>query len=310
MESYVKKCYAFHQTGWLVMYFPSSKYEISQMATIFASGILIFPTVLLNLFATITILKCPQLKNKLCYFLILIQSVVDLGVGLFGIPLTIYYLVTPFVAFQNCAFSLGALKLCVLPSAVSIFTSCAITFERYIGVLHPYKYKTLLTKKRIKTFIFFGVVVSITVVVLSFFFAGVIATFFEFTLPFLIISTGFVYTRIYLVVRRLHRSEARPAPYPNDENRTRKKLFLREIKYAKSCFHVIVCFILSFIPPMMYSVFLKLFGPGQNFNVYFSWMLMITSLYPCVNSVMFFWSKTILRKEAIKILKACCHLPR
>ena len=151
------------------MYFPSSEYELSQMATIFASGILIFPTVLLNLFATITILKSPQLKNKLCYFLIHIQSVVDLGVGLFGIPLTIYYLVTPFVAFQNCAFSLGALKLCVLPSAVSIFTSCAITFERYIGVLHPYKYTTLLTKKRIKTFIFFGVVVSIIVVLLSFF---------------------------------------------------------------------------------------------------------------------------------------------
>lgn len=191
--------------------------------------------------ATATLLRSPQLKNKLCYFLILIQSVVDLGVGCLGMPLTIYYLVTPFMAFQNCTVSNGILKVGFLHTSVSIFTSCATTFERYIGVLHPYKYTTLLTKKRIKTFIFFGVVVSITVVVLSFFFAGVITTFFEFTLPFLIISTGFVYTRIYLVVRRLHRSEARPAPYPNDENRARKKLFLREIEYVKSSF-LVFCF--------------------------------------------------------------------
>ena len=254
--------------------------------------------------ATATLLRSPQLKNKLCYFLILIQSVVDLGVGCLGMPLTIYYLVTPFMAFQNCTVSNGILKVGFLHTSVSIFTSCATTFERYIGVLHPYKYGTLLTKKRIKTFLLFGVVVSTIVVVLSFFLARIIPSLVRVLFPCLIIFTGFVYTRIYLVARRLHRSEARPAPYPNDKNRTRKKLFLREINYAKSCF------VFSFIPALMYFVFLKLLGPGLDFNVYFSWTLVTTSLYSCFNSIVFFLWKALLRKEAVKILKACCLLPR
>jgi hypothetical protein len=147
-------------------------------------------------------------------------------------------------------------------------------------------------------------------VVLSFFLAGIVGTFLQLILPFFIIFTAFVYTRIYLVVRRLHRSEARPTPYPKNENQTRKKLFLRQIKYAKSCFLVVVCFVVSFMPPLMYSVFLKLFGPGLDFNIYLSWMLMMGNLYPCVNSIIFFWSKSLLRKEAFKILKACCHSPK
>ena len=291
MDDYVKKCHVFQNTHLLVTDLPSSKYEFIQIAIIFAMSILIFLTVLLNLVATVTILKSHQLKNKLCYFLILIQSAVDLGIGSLGMPLIIYYLVTPFVAIQNCAASIGALKLSVLPTTVSIFTSCAMSFERYIGILHPYKYASLLSKKRIKTYLVFGVVVSITVVVLSFFFAGIVGTFLQLILPFFIIFTAFVYTRIYLVVRRLHRSEARPTPYPKDENQTRKKLFLRQIKYAKSCFLVVVCFVVSFMPPLMYSVFLKLFGPGLDFNIYLSWMLMMGNLYPCLNSIIFFGQK-------------------
>jgi hypothetical protein len=148
----------FQTICWSVTDFPSSKNAFSQIAAIVAMSILIFLTVLLNLVATVTILKSHQLKNKLCYYLILIQSVVDLGIGSLGKPLIIYHLVTPSVAFQHCAVSIGALKVGFLLTSVSIFTSCAIAFERDIGVLHPYKYGTLLTKTRIKIYLLFGVV--------------------------------------------------------------------------------------------------------------------------------------------------------
>jgi hypothetical protein len=61
---------------------------------------------------------------------------------------------------------------------------------------------------------------------------------------------AFVYTRIYLVVRKLAQSQNKSHGAVSKGNLTRMKLFLREIKQAKSCFIVVICFcVLGFLPP-------------------------------------------------------------
>ena len=44
-------------------------------------SILIIPTIFLNGVSVLTIMKCSQLKEKIAYFLIMVQSLADLAVG-------------------------------------------------------------------------------------------------------------------------------------------------------------------------------------------------------------------------------------
>ena len=57
---------------------PSEKYVINQAFVSGMFGILFFPTVLLNGIPIIAIWRCPQLKEKVCNFVIVIQSSIDL----------------------------------------------------------------------------------------------------------------------------------------------------------------------------------------------------------------------------------------
>ena len=62
----------------------------------------------LNGLAVVTIFKSSQLNSKPCYFIVLFQSMFDLGVGVFRIPLFIYYLANSIGGIFNCfAASLG-----------------------------------------------------------------------------------------------------------------------------------------------------------------------------------------------------------
>jgi hypothetical protein len=71
---------------------------------------------------------------------------------------------------------------------------------------------------------------------------------------------AFVYTRIYLVVRKLAQSQNKPHDAASEENLTRMKLFLREIKQAKSCFIVVICFcVLGFLPTTIAVPFIQSF---------------------------------------------------
>ena len=60
--------------------------ENTQTLFIVASGVLIIPTILLNGIFVLKIWKSSHLKAKLCYFLVLIHSVVDLAVGAASVP--------------------------------------------------------------------------------------------------------------------------------------------------------------------------------------------------------------------------------
>ena len=114
--------------------------------------------------------------------------------------------------------------------------------------------------------------------------------------------TGFVYVRIYLVIRRLVNSETRPACESN--RRPRRRRILRESRHARSFCLVVVCFTLFLLPFTFLNVF---FTVGSlEYMLRLNWSLISMILNSTVNSVIFFWAKTLLRKEALKILKSLC----
>jgi pheromone shutdown protein TraB len=125
------------------------------------------------------------------------------------------------------------------------------------------------------------------------------------TVTLFFIFAAFVYTRIYLVVIKMvdsqNNTQSVAAP---EENITRKKRFLQEIKQAKSCFLVVMCyFILCFLPV---TLALTVVIRGNQFQVqtFYAWTTTLSMLNCSANSLIFFWTKTMLRREAVKMLKS------
>ncbi len=267
--------------------------------------LLMFCTIFLNLLSVVTIRKSSQLKNKLCYFVILVQSAVDFGVGVLSITSFIAFLAIPLLGIRNCD-AIGVLFLLkFLPVSLSTVTLSAMTAERYIGVLHPYSYQTSVTKRRISIYV--AVVISFCL------FDSTGLIFFSPTLFGYILSLVrgicflfmvYAYTRIFFVVKKLDRSARRP----NDgekQDQSRRRRLLREIKHAKSCFIVVICFGICSMPMTLTSI-LALQGRIE-LGVYVCWLVTLLMLNSSGNSVLFFWTKTLLRTEAWNTLKSLCR---
>lgn len=275
---------------------PSENWFIVYIIALVFNGILIIPTILLNGVSIITILKSSQLNCKPCYFIILLQSVVDLTVGVFDIPLFLAFMVGKIGQHSNCAVLIIGYTTTVLMVIISTIVQSTMTLERYIAVLHPFAYKKIVTKKRILMCVFFASLLFFSVVILSqlFRFLVIAWTIAQSTVFFLFVA--FAYARIFLVVKKLARIQSKA-------NLTKTMMFLQDIRHAKSCFVQVVSFyvVLHYIPVMLIAIFKNVDSLKEfNYEIYASLCLLNSS----VNSVIFFWTKTMLRKEAAKFLKS------
>ena len=303
IENFLTTCNFLNKKVDVVSSFKSRKYEINRISNIVFLAVLIIPTVLLNAVAVITIWKTSQLRKKPCYFVILLQSSVDLGVGCVALPISFVALLAPFATnIDVCAAVTIVRTTSMLLTGLSIVTLSALTVERYIGVLHPYSYKTLVTKRRIVVFVL--VLISLLIIVVltlsqyvttkTHIGSGFFAIFLIFTL--------FSYIRIYLVIRRLSRSQVIPHEDGSERSKKRRRA-LGELKNAISSFMVVIFFFILLVPYVLIPILLPM--GKMNLNAYIWWCLTLTHLNSGVNSVMFFWRSKVLRKQAVKILKRC-----
>ena len=118
------------------------------------STILILPTTLLNGISVFTIMKCPQLKEKLAYFLIMAQSLADLAVGCVGLPSMSYICFSQESAY--CFQKQFMVRLMILPFLLSLITLTVMSIERYISIVHPTKHRNMVTKRKITIFLVGG----------------------------------------------------------------------------------------------------------------------------------------------------------
>ena len=110
------------------------------------------------------------------------------------------------------------------------------------------------------------------------------------------------YTRIFLVVKKLTRFQNKKS-WPRLRSALDKTmLFFQDIKHAESCFVVVLCYVVLHYMPVMVMIFFE-----HAMRVY----VIIPEIYvtlcllnSSINSVIFFWTKTMLRKDAVKFLKS------
>ena len=270
------------------------------------NGILIIPTILLNVIAILTISKSSSLKEKPCYFTILVQSVIDLGVGIITIPLFLVCFASAMGEYSNCIVVIFAEKIGFLMIDISAATLLIITLERYIAILHPFGYKMLITKRRILICTLACSLVQLSGKVLSLNFPTLLRPWLLGQSTFFFLFIAFAYTRIFLVVKNLAHSEKTSVGDASAErDLTRKKLYIQDIKLAKSCFIVVLCYVVLYYLPLVLVI--TIVDKDESHKIKFhplqSWVMSLGVLNSSVNSTIFFWTKMILRREAIKMLK-------
>jgi hypothetical protein len=102
--------------------------------------ILIIPTILLNGVSVVTIMKCPQLKEKIAYFLIMVHLLADLAVGFVTLPLFSYVCITRTFGTVDCFRQHLILNIMNIPFSISLTILAAMTVDRYMSILHPLKH--------------------------------------------------------------------------------------------------------------------------------------------------------------------------
>ena len=120
---------------------------------------------------------------------------------------------------------------------------------------------------------------------------------------FAFLFNAFTYTKIYLVVRKMARSRNQPQDSGSDGKFERLKLFLQNVKQAKSSFTVVICFYtFVFLPSTIATLFYDCFDKFEALAIL---VLIYAIVYSnsCVNSVILFWSHLLLKKDARKMLK-------
>ena len=301
-EEVEMSCKHFGELQFVVPKLHSEKFLINHILVITFNVILIIPTVLLNAIAIITISKSSQLKSKPCYFIIPLQSVIDLLVGVLGIPLFIVYLSSAVGGNKNCFAASFAFRSTTLPIGMSIITLAAMTLERHIAVLYPYSYNTKITKKRLLICVGSGVFLAISLINLAFINIRVYG-FCAAALEMLIfIFTAYSSIKIYSVVKKLSRSPNNPHDVNAEGNITRMKVILQEIKHAKSTFLAVICFGLLCFLPIAIAVSFENKVDILKWEAMKDWVITLGLLNSSVNSVIFFWTKKMLRNEAYKTL--------
>ena len=176
----------------------------------------------------------------------------------------------------------------------------ALSFERYMGVVHPFIHRPKVTKRKIIIFLCSsGILFPIAVVALSLGGISLIYRLPQIMIVILLLFMVYVYTSIFVTA-----SGALPAQ-TNASELTKKRRFIKEFKLAKSCFLVVCTFGLCFLPSAILLTPLYSLEP-ETYLMLWAWAYFLSSLNSCLNSIIFFWSKPLLRKEATNVMSKLC----
>ncbi|XP_028416749.1 D(1A) dopamine receptor-like [Dendronephthya gigantea] len=273
-------------------------------------SLLLIATVLLNGISVVTILNCPQLKSKISYFLILVQSGADLVVAMTAMPIHIWLSARHIAGITKCMkYQRLFSSLFDATVGISFFSLCAMTYDRYMGVLFPFRHRTTVTKKKLVKFQFCSVMMTSVMIAINSINSFTMKLYHIFSTALVLICFSFIafaYIKIFFTARRETLSLQQPVDIVNQESgpvSKRKRRFLRELKLAKSCFLVVLAFLLSFAPPIIWVITRSKVKNETVYVILELWHTKSTLINTSVNSLLFFWAKPKLRIEAANLFR-------
>ena len=293
------KCYINSDAYSLVFRFPSSLVYIIHFAACVLSVVITLATVGLNSLTLLTFWRTPRLRKNVLLFLVMVLSLVDTVTGVLCHPTLTISLMYDLMNNPQCWIIDIKAKLFRIASVLSLSVVSAISIERYFGVLHPIIHRTTVTRGILLRLLLCVWSICAFVLMLSFLTSGNPLQYFgTICCALLILITVYCYTRIAFAVIL---SRRRRHGFNTD---TKDKLhFLKELRMAKSSFLIALCYLICYIPSLLILGIMR-----ENLSIstiFFAspWCLIFLMLNCVLNSVVFFWRSTSLRKEAKNVLR-------
>ena len=294
--------------------FSSSLAYASHLLACILSGVILLTTIGLNSLTVLTFWRTPRLRENLVLYLVMILSLVDVGIGAFCNPLVTISLIYDSMHSSACwIYDIRSIS-CRPATILSLSVVAAISTERYFGVVHPLLHRTKMTKVKL-SLLFLLIWLGCIVLWLPTYLIdnNPSQLFAPISIVFLILITICSYTKIaYTVICSKIRREGLTDDHSNADGgdretakRNRKEIlhFLKELKMAKSCFLIVLCYLMCYTPTVAFSVALRSKMSLTSVVYVRPWCLLFIMLNSSLNSIIFFWRSALLRNETNNVLK-------
>ena len=311
-EKFFINCYFNGEIYPVVMKIPSIFTFATQLMAFISSIIITTSAVVLNSLIVLTFWRASRLRENASLYLIMILSLFDAVSGIFCYPTLIVSLIYSFMELTDCWIYDVRSKLFRPSSFLSLSIVAAISAERYFGVVHPLIYRTKVSKSNLSKLL---LLIWLCCATFSFpaYFNDDPLQVFGVSVVFLVLVTLCAYTRIaFAVILSKTRQEKLLDENPNSEDsncqtvkKNRKEIlhFLKQLKIAKSCFLIVLCYFLCYVPALVVLAGLRHSLSYTTFFFLHPWCLLSMILNSSLNSIIFFWRSAPLRNETKKVLQ-------
>lgn len=318
-SGYKKRCVVLGTEFNVTTRFPSDGFLLNHKFLFGVCAALTVLTVLMNSATVLTFWRSSKLKNRISYFLIMLQSLFDTFVGLFNTSFLTYYIACEIRGNVNCDvvfITHLAAQVLVGFSLTSLFL---INLERYIGILHPLAHKSNWSKKRILKYGACHLVPWLIFLGLMFINKTVAGHCLNGHLAGYCILTAYMYIRIYRCVavakllqvqtpsnflRAQHTDQSHDSEITSNQmqriaNIVERKKRMKETKLVISCFMVVACFFMCYMP---IGLVMSLKVQGFLGDAIRLWALVLSMSNSLWNSLIFVWRDRVLRGEMKKVM--------
>ena len=267
--------------------------------------------IFLNSVVIVSLRRSPQLRKKLCYFMILLLSCFDLVVVFFVHPVLILATIFWSVKNYNDVVKLIWKYTCIFFSGSSGFALLTLNIERFLAIKYPFFHQTAVTKRRLVLFQAFWIIITFSLSPLGYFYRKTgdnmaIIAYLLCTFSLFVYLNYNMYTIAKSIQKgeRVAQSTCNTSLSVNYHERKERKMNLKNIS---TCSLVVGCFFICTFPQFVYSV-LRLIRDSLSNDEHVTWLFNLwSSIFVAMNStfncLIFFWRNSILRREGMKIVK-------
>ena len=263
--------------------------------------------------------RTKKLREKICYFMIMVLSCVDLSVTIIAQPIFLINSMTEITANAKCSYKILSQMVSVWLSGMSTMAFFTLNIERYLSIVHPVCHRNRVTKQ--KCFIF---------LIILWLICSVVAVGPMFSLPIdlmvallaliLCICTFYMYVAIFSVARKRVHALARDIVV--NETQVISSVNTHQLQsaaqrntvttsqdflLAKTCLLVVFTNLFCHLPnAIVLAVWREHVNTITTMVQIKIWTHSLVTINSTMNCLIFFWSNKTLGNEGWKALNQCC----
>eukprot|EP00794_Sanderia_malayensis_P009326 gene9326-10310_t len=271
-------------------------------------------TMFMNVVVLFTIYKHKSLHNKPANCIIFSLALSDMLTGLFTQPIKGIVMLNIFKCEPNCAFNIAALQLSYSLGIVSYLTLSLITLERYIAIIHPYKYQQLTTSNKLVIRLIIGIWLLATLTTGLSFLTPQMLLQRLFAIGISVVSFALCVTAHVKIVRtvngiqrniRRQQTTARGTSLSAIDGGTRFVANRTNVmsKATAVALSVLIVMSLCYLPSAVFTA-LRFFGMDNDFvRVFQDWTNSFVLMNSTINPLIYCFQMKDMRRKAYEIIK-------